>query len=350
MARCFTAGKRAALVAAAVAAVCALNFFVLRPLYEQGSLDRPAVLINVTVTMVALPGLVVGRAFINGHSLSEDVLRRYYLVVTLTTAATFWALAWVFFRARRRRRERPPSARGREGRSPAARRSGATESAARRVFLRRAVTWSVASGLGALGGYGLWVEPRWLRVRRLRLPLRGLPPALVGLKVAHLTDWSTTPVYTGTAGLPLRPALLGDGAAVWMAWTQASAPGQTGPTVKVVRHVLVGSTTSLEAAVPHSRNPFFARRGDTIALVYSRLDNTGTPEDIELAQVAYAGGTKPLLTIGAGLSLSGAVTAGPDRSVVAGGKDGFGVAWQEKVNGVDEVRFRWVGCLPSGGS
>jgi len=188
MARCFTAGKRAALVAAAVAAVCALNFFVLRPLYEQGSLDRPAVLINVTVTMVALPGLVVGRAFINGHSLSEDVLRRYYLVVTLTTAATFWALAWVFFRARRRRRERPPSARGREGRSPAARRSGATESAARRVFLRRAVTWSVASGLGALGGYGLWVEPRWLRVRRLRLPLRGLPPALVGLKVAHLTD------------------------------------------------------------------------------------------------------------------------------------------------------------------
>jgi len=214
-----------------------------------------------------------------------------------------------------------------------------------------AVHWGPASWFPTIALSGAAVTPYVI----LRLVgADGAPdPASVTPELyssASPNSWSTTPVYTGTAGLPLRPALLGDGAAVWMAWTQASAPGQTGPTVKVVRHVLVGSTTSLEAAVPHSRNPFFARRGDTIALVYSRLDNTGTPEDIELAQVAYAGGTKPLLTIGAGLSLSGAVTAGPDRSVVAGGKDGFGVAWQEKVNGVDEVRFRWVGCLPSGGS
>jgi predicted MPP superfamily phosphohydrolase len=192
MARRFPAGKPAAICAVVVAAVCALNFFALRPLYERGSLDRSAVLINVTVTMASLPGLVAGRALfvprnktspgarrsvVHGNRLSEGFLRRYYLVVTLFTAATFWALAWVFFRSRQRRKERetPPSA-------------GATSNAGRRIFLRRAAGWSVVGGLGALGGYTLWIEPRWPRVRRVRLPLRGLPRELVGLRVAHMTD------------------------------------------------------------------------------------------------------------------------------------------------------------------
>jgi hypothetical protein len=165
---------------------------------------------------------------------------------------------------------------------------------------------------------------------------------------ANGTNWSSAFTSPPKDAFPLRPALIGDGTAVWMAWTfDDTSSSQTGPTVKVVRRTIVGTTTPLEAPVPKlSRHPFFARRGDLIALVYSKLDGTGTPMDIELAQVTYAGDTTPALTIAAGLGLSGATSASPDKPVVASGKNGFGVAWQEKVNGVDEVRFRWVGCRP----
>ena len=38
-------------------------------------------------------------------------------------------------------------------------------------------------------GYAYHVEPTWLEVNRVALPVRDLPPALHGLKVAHLTDF-----------------------------------------------------------------------------------------------------------------------------------------------------------------
>lgn len=160
---------RAALVAAVVLAACGTNFFVLRPLLETGALDRPAVLVNVVVTVAALPGLVAGRALYVGpaHHVDEAFLRRYFTVVTAVTTLFYFALAWVWLTWRRRR---PPPAAG------------------RRVFLRRAAGWTAAGGLGLLGGYSLLLEPRWPRVRRLRLPLADLPPALDGLRVAHMTD------------------------------------------------------------------------------------------------------------------------------------------------------------------
>ncbi|MBY0458360.1 MAG: metallophosphoesterase, partial [Gemmataceae bacterium] len=38
-------------------------------------------------------------------------------------------------------------------------------------------------------GYAYHVEPTWLAVTRLTLPVRDLPPALAGLTVAHLSDF-----------------------------------------------------------------------------------------------------------------------------------------------------------------
>jgi predicted MPP superfamily phosphohydrolase len=38
-------------------------------------------------------------------------------------------------------------------------------------------------------GYAYHVEPTWLEVNRLPLPVRNLPPAFHGLKIAHLTDF-----------------------------------------------------------------------------------------------------------------------------------------------------------------
>jgi uncharacterized protein len=42
---------------------------------------------------------------------------------------------------------------------------------------------------GAAGlGYALLAELRWFRVTRRTVPLRGLPPALDGLRLVQLTD------------------------------------------------------------------------------------------------------------------------------------------------------------------
>jgi uncharacterized protein len=45
-----------------------------------------------------------------------------------------------------------------------------------------------AAGAAALAAYAFLVEPRWLEVTRTRVHLRGLPPALEGVRIALLTD------------------------------------------------------------------------------------------------------------------------------------------------------------------
>jgi predicted MPP superfamily phosphohydrolase len=70
------------------------------------------------------------------------------------------------------------------------------------VSRRRFLSWALGAGLvlsaaaTATAGYALALEPDWLQVKRIPVPLPGLPPALDGLTVAHLTDlhWG---VYTG---------------------------------------------------------------------------------------------------------------------------------------------------------
>ena len=42
-------------------------------------------------------------------------------------------------------------------------------------------------------GYGYHVEPTWLAVNRVVLPVRGLPPALAGVRVAQLSDFHYGP-------------------------------------------------------------------------------------------------------------------------------------------------------------
>ncbi len=56
-------------------------------------------------------------------------------------------------------------------------------------------------GLGAVAASALaygWFEAGWLRTRVLELPVDGLPAALDGLRVAHLSDFHFGPVSRGT--------------------------------------------------------------------------------------------------------------------------------------------------------
>ena len=150
-------------------ALLLLDFFVLRPLQESGALDRGAVIPTVLLTMLALPGLIVGRVtYITSNYIVRGDMTSYYLVTTAVTAALTWALAWLWFRGRPVRR--------------------AKSSLSRRAFLRRTAQWAVVGGGAALGSYSVLVEPRWLQVRRERFVLPGLPRELSGLRVLHLSD------------------------------------------------------------------------------------------------------------------------------------------------------------------
>lgn len=53
-------------------------------------------------------------------------------------------------------------------------------------------------GIPGIGAYAHLVEPMWLKVKRLTLPLRGLPANLDGLRLVHLSDLhvgSAVPVW-----------------------------------------------------------------------------------------------------------------------------------------------------------
>ena len=51
---------------------------------------------------------------------------------------------------------------------------------------RAAPAVAVTAALG--GGYAVGVEPEWLEVRRVRIPVKGLDPALEGLRLVQLSD------------------------------------------------------------------------------------------------------------------------------------------------------------------
>jgi len=71
----------------------------------------------------------------------------------------------------------------------------------RRVVTRRSfIRWTAYGTLGAavaVTGYARFVEPWWIDFSHVRIPVRGLPPAFEGLRIAHLTDLHCNPVSLG---------------------------------------------------------------------------------------------------------------------------------------------------------
>lgn len=64
--------------------------------------------------------------------------------------------------------------------------------------MRRLARWGLAAaGVGAATlAYATQIEPTWLEVRRRELRLRRLPPALDGLRIAHLSDFHLSRIVT----------------------------------------------------------------------------------------------------------------------------------------------------------
>lgn len=68
----------------------------------------------------------------------------------------------------------------------------------RRYFLRLTLGSVATVGLSALGGagYAAFVEPHWLSLRRVDVPISGLPVSLNGLTIVQLSDLHRGPVVT----------------------------------------------------------------------------------------------------------------------------------------------------------
>src|SRR5262249_16866 len=63
-----------------------------------------------------------------------------------------------------------------------------TAVAARSPFAHRMLAALLLAGLPGIGAYAYFVEPVWLRVKRLTLPLPNLPLHFDGLRIVHLSD------------------------------------------------------------------------------------------------------------------------------------------------------------------
>ena len=162
------------LLCAVLTALLAASFFisvhfVIIPLQRAGALDITAAFLVAMGSMLNLPGLVAGRLiFITEHHVVQADLPAFFFLSS-AVSAIFWGIsAGLLMRWRRAHPPAPPAP-------------------GRRRFLGRAGL-AVLGGGACLGAYSVLVEPRRLLVRRLDLPLRGLPRGLEGLKVVHLTD------------------------------------------------------------------------------------------------------------------------------------------------------------------
>src|SRR3954466_11605739 len=60
--------------------------------------------------------------------------------------------------------------------------------AARSPMAHRALAAFLLVGLPGVGAYAYFVEPTWLRIKRLEVPLPTLPLGLDGMRIVHLSD------------------------------------------------------------------------------------------------------------------------------------------------------------------
>jgi len=172
--------------AVVVCAYIATVKLLVRPAHAAGNVQLPASFFNGASALLEAPGrlALVAAADLTGARprgwpARAAVFASHALVYLLGFAAAHAAL--VLARGRLgptdERDNRPPP------------------SPARRDFL--ALPGKLAfTAAAATGAYAFFAEPRRITISRIRVPVRDLPPALAGLRIAHLTDLHLGPWTT----------------------------------------------------------------------------------------------------------------------------------------------------------
>ncbi len=177
--------KTLALTAGAIgllaAAVPIFQRLVLLPIYVEHS-NYLFASFNRLNSMLVLPGkILVYRVW--------PPPEHYFLTWQLIAASGFNFLIYAFIallllsgyrRYRRRRASKPLEQDTSTANNP--------QSLDRRTFLVTAATGAAGLGAIAAGVYPILIEPDWLKVRRLTIRIKDLPPSLAGLKIVQMTD------------------------------------------------------------------------------------------------------------------------------------------------------------------
>ena len=104
----------------------------------------------------------------------------FYLAIALIGIRLFKTAACLKFRSQVRQEEARQEAR--------AEKTPNGGSVSRRAFLAQASAGATLAASGGLGVYSTWYEPSHLKVRRYTAPIPGLPNALDGMRIIHVSD------------------------------------------------------------------------------------------------------------------------------------------------------------------
>ncbi|MCZ7588491.1 MAG: metallophosphoesterase [Gaiella sp.] len=126
----------------------------------------------------------------------------------------------------------------------------------------------LAAGAAGLFLYG-WLEAGWLRTRVLEVPLRGLPEALDGMRIAHLSDFHL--------GAPLsRGSRASERAARWVARRRPGVVCITGDLVSHPR-----GERRLRALLARLERPFVVLGNHDVAVTRDPFSRAAELRDLE---------------------------------------------------------------------
>ncbi len=139
--------------------------------------------------------------------------------------------------------------------------------------------------------------------------------------------------------LPLRPALVADGAATWLAWSR-----EVPSAVRLVHReatTLVGVDLASDTREPSlARNP----QVEQVAVAFLQQSSTdSTSQELQLMTLGFAAGT---IQKSSGPIVVAGTSAKRHTPSLASDTYGFGVAWTQEVGAASEteVYFSWLRC------
>ena len=160
------------------------------PLHREGIAQPPLSILNGLAAFLHFPASYARLEAMRYFSPSAPLVGRYaphavYLLTNFVICFLLGAAAYVFYRACRPRKALQLAENA--AAEPADACVGTAPLHSRRRFLE-AGACGVALAGSAAASYSFLVQPRWFRVTRRQIAIRGLPAQLDGLRLAQLTD------------------------------------------------------------------------------------------------------------------------------------------------------------------